>query len=354
MGEVTKSDRMITAAGLEDSAANLLPPGTVLVTSRASIGNCAIAGVPVTTNQGFASLVPHDRRSSRFLYFWIQLNRAELLRRAAGSTFLEISSQALANIGLAVPDLDAQAMIGAVLADADAAVTSLSQVILKKERVRKAWMHRLFHCGDGQQGEAKVPLGEVTSWFSGGTPNRAHPAYWSGTVPWISASTLRSLSVSTSDQKITPAAVRKSSRMAPLGSTLLLVRGSALHSEIRAALVTAPVCFNQDVKALIPRGGLVPKFLTYSIHANASRLLRLVSSAGNTAGVLETQLVKRFEIWLPKRSDQERIVGVLDDVENELTAYRLRLEKAKGLKQGMMQELLGGRTRLPVEELANA
>ena len=55
------------------------------------------------------------------------------------------------------------------------------------------------------------------------------------------------------------------STMAPVGATLFLVRGSALYQEIRAGLVVAPVCFNQDVKALVPTARIVPKFLTYTL-----------------------------------------------------------------------------------------
>ena len=47
-----------------------------------------------------------------------------------------------------------------------------------------------------------------------------------------------------------------------------------------------PVSFNQDVKALIPRPGLLPEYLTYSIHARRKRILELVSSAGSGTGVL--------------------------------------------------------------------
>src|SRR5207248_6132740 len=107
--------------------------------------------------------------------------------------------------------------------------------------------------------------------------------------------------------------------------------------EIRASLVTSPVCFNQDVKALVPTTKLLPKFLTYSIHANASRLLRLVTSAGNTAGVLDTRGLKSFEIWLPDRDTQQRIVDVFDVVTGELNVLTTKLAKARAMKQAMMQ-----------------
>src|SRR5699024_4419738 len=118
-GVVTTSERSITETGLAKSAAKLLPSGAVLVTSRASIGNCAIAGVPVTTNQRFTSLVPKHARSTRFLYYWVQQNRARFLSRAAGSTFLEISSSKVRDIEIAAPTPTEQAAIGEAIAAAD-------------------------------------------------------------------------------------------------------------------------------------------------------------------------------------------------------------------------------------------
>lgn len=134
--------------------------------------------------------------------------------------------------------------------------------------------------------------------------------------------------------------------MAPVGSSLLLVRGSALHNEILCGLVTQPVCFNQDVKALVPRSQVVPKFLTLFIRGTAEELLKLVSSAGNTAGVLDTKLLKSFAINLPPLPEQTAIADVLSDMDVELVELTRRRDKTRLIKQGMMQELLTGRTRL--------
>lgn len=192
-----------------------------------------------------------------------------------------------------------------------------------------------------------VPLGQVTRWLSGGTPNRSVEAYWSGDIPWISASTLKDSEISVSDQHLTPDAVATGSKMAPVGATLFLVRGSALFNEIRAGLVIAPVCFNQDVKALVPRFDIEPRFLTYSLLGRSEDLLKLVSTAGNSAGVLDTKLVQSFEIFLPDRTEQCLIAEVLSDVDGLLSALEALIAKKRAIKQGAMQQLLTGKTRLP-------
>lgn len=192
-----------------------------------------------------------------------------------------------------------------------------------------------------------VPLSSVTTWLSGGTPDRAVASYWNGSIPWISAATLKRSRISGSDQHLTEAGVRAGSKMAPAGAALVLVRGMALHHETRIGMVTRPVSFNQDVKALLPKSGLLPEFLLYSLQALGSRILELVSSAGSGTGVLDTQLLKRLPIWIPTDEEQRNISSVLASADATIAALERLIAKKQAIKQGMMQQLLTGRTRLP-------
>lgn len=259
-----------------------------------------------------------------------------------------INGREYALMPLPVPPIEVQNSISEAMKDCNTEISTIERLIAKKQAVRTALLRRLIPAAPTASGH--LTLGSLAKFLSGGTPSRSNSGYWSGSIPWISASTLKPVEVSSSDQRVTPQAVAAGSKMAPVGSTLILVRGSALHSEIRASLVVRPVCFNQDVKALVPAVSVVPKFLTYAIHANAERLLRLVTSAGNTAGVLDTGVLKALPICLPSRDGQERIVEILADADDEINCLTLRLEKAKAIKQGIAHQLLAGKTRLPALE----
>jgi restriction endonuclease S subunit len=130
--------------------------------------------------------------------------------------------------------------------------------------------------------------------------------------------------------------------------TILLVRGSALHNEIRAGHVVKLACFNQDVKALIPSLKTHSKFLTYSILGRQSQLRDLVRSAGNTAGVLDIKRVQAFKIWLPDVNEQRAIATALADVDALIAGLVKLIAKKRDLKQSATQQLLTGQTRLPV------
>ncbi|MGI8412827.1 MAG: restriction endonuclease subunit S [Solirubrobacteraceae bacterium] len=192
-----------------------------------------------------------------------------------------------------------------------------------------------------------VALGSVTAWVSGGTPDRAVAGYWNGSIPWISAASLKSIRIRDSDQHVTEAGLRAGSRLAPEGATLVLVRGMALHREVRAGIATRPMSFNQDVKALIPGPSILPEFLTYSLHARAPRILDLVSSAGSGTGVLDTGQLKRLQLLLPELPEQRAIISAVDDAESETATLECLIAKREAIKRGMMQQLLTGKTRLP-------
>ncbi|WNI12103.1 restriction endonuclease subunit S [Corynebacterium sp. Z-1] len=143
-GLIKSSERSITSEGLQRSGAKLLPADSILVTSRASLGHCAVAEVPVATNQGFTSLVPKDSRSSWFLYYWMQHNRHELQTRAAGSTFLEISSSKVESIPITIPTIREQEAVAGVLRDADNEIDALDRRLESTRSIKQGMMQELL------------------------------------------------------------------------------------------------------------------------------------------------------------------------------------------------------------------
>lgn len=192
-----------------------------------------------------------------------------------------------------------------------------------------------------------LPLASITTWSSGGTPSRSNQAYWNGTIPWISAATLKGSRIIDSDQYLTEAGLRAGSKLAPVGATLVLVRGMALHRETRIGLAQRPVSFNQDVKALVPKPGVLPEFLLFALQARSSEIRNLVSSAGSGTGVLNTQLLQRLPIWVPSEGTQRAVVQAMSDADDLIATLERLIAKKQAIKQGMMQQLLTGRTRMP-------
>jgi len=97
------TERRITELGLRQISSGLLPRGTVLLSSRAPIGYLAIAELPVAVNQGVIALVPSERLPGLYLWQWLSHNLHEVMTRANGTTFLEVSKTNFRSMPIAVP-----------------------------------------------------------------------------------------------------------------------------------------------------------------------------------------------------------------------------------------------------------
>jgi type I restriction enzyme S subunit len=100
------TERRITDAGLSQIGSGLLPKGTVLLSSRAPIGYLAVAEIPVAINQGFIAMTPKTGTSNIFLLLWASVAHKEIVSRANGSTFLEISKANFRPIPVVTPSAD--------------------------------------------------------------------------------------------------------------------------------------------------------------------------------------------------------------------------------------------------------
>ena len=95
---ISDSREHLSQKGFESGGIRLIPKGSVLLTSRASIGYVAIAGTDVTTNQGFASFIISEGLHPQFLGWWLFAQKDKLTDRAKGTTFKEISKSEIKTI----------------------------------------------------------------------------------------------------------------------------------------------------------------------------------------------------------------------------------------------------------------
>ena len=116
---VARGGRNLSRAGLANSSARLVPPGAVLLSTRAPIGYVAIAGGEVSTNQGFRNLLPRGAVRSDFLYYWLKANTEVLERHAVGTTFRELPGSVLKRIRIPLPPLSEQRAVARVLGALD-------------------------------------------------------------------------------------------------------------------------------------------------------------------------------------------------------------------------------------------
>ena len=136
--------RNITKNGLINSNANLIPPNSIILSTRAPIGYIAIARRELTTNQGCHTLLPSDNFDSEFLYYLLKKNVEFLKSQSNGSTFGELSSKTLKEIKFLFPPLKEQKAIAKILSDLDSKIEHNKKMNKTLETIAQAIFKHWF------------------------------------------------------------------------------------------------------------------------------------------------------------------------------------------------------------------
>lgn len=183
-------------------------------------------------------------------------------------------------------------------------------------------------------------VGELCEIVSGGTPAKNQPDYWQGSIPWVSGKDLKSPRLTDTIDHISESGLQAGSKLAPPGAVLLLVRGMGLAKDLPVATIDRAMAFNQDVKALIPRGTLPGMFLRTAIYVHKDRLLsRMVPSAH---GTMTLNLDDVQNLTIPVPNDTAEALAISTFVRFSLRLLRVETEldiRLSELKRVAMQTL---------------
>ena len=142
---ISRGERSITNLGLENSSAKLLPPNTVLFSSRAPIGYVAISRDQLTTNQGFKNLVCDSTKADfEFMYYKMKTLKEALESVAGGSTFKEVSGKVVKEFNIVLPTLPEQKAIANIFASLDEKIELNNQMNKTLEEMAQALFKRWF------------------------------------------------------------------------------------------------------------------------------------------------------------------------------------------------------------------
>jgi len=200
------------------------------------------------------------------------------------------------------------------------------------------------------EGWTPTELGALADFTSGGTPSKQNDDFWGGTFPWVSAKDLKKHVIDSAELGLTDAG-KGEANTAPVGAVLILVRGMTLLKDVPIGYVAKPVAFNQDIKALIAKGHVDPKFLAYLLVSLKRPLMTLVNTANHGTGRLDTNLLKAFPVILPPIEEQRRIAARLEAWDRAIETVEALIANARAQKQALMQQLLPQGTTPPKKRL---
>jgi type I restriction enzyme S subunit len=232
------------------------------------------------------------------------------------------------------------------LSDVDALLAGLERLIAKKRDLKQAAMQQLL------TGQTRLPgfhgawevktIGDIVEKITGGgTPSRSNPTFWGNEIPWVTVKDFATFNPKFTQENITRIGLRNSaSHLIPAG-TLITSTRMALG---KAVVYEVDVAINQDLKALFLKPDTSVLFLTYWFEHFGVMIDELGS--GSTVKGISLIELRRFSFNSPTLPEQIAIATVLSDMDDELATLETQLHKTRAIKQGMMQELLTGRTRL--------
>jgi type I restriction enzyme S subunit len=186
----------------------------------------------------------------------------------------------------------------------------------------------------------EAPLESAGDWLSGGTPSKQNPEFWVGSIPWVSPKDMKRSRISDAIDHVSEEAAGNGTQFAPLGSLLMVVRGMILAHTFPVALTTAPVTFNQDIKALVPAPGWSAEFLLYWLQNSAPEILRLVDVANHGTKRLPSERLLGLTLSCPPLGEQRKIAAILSSVDDAIEGTQAVIDQLQVVKKAMMAELL--------------
>ncbi|MCR9159118.1 MAG: restriction endonuclease subunit S [Nannocystaceae bacterium] len=379
--------QMVTEAGLENSAARLLPADTVCLSRTASVGYCTIMGRPMATSQDFVNWVCSDAIDPKFLQQLFLAEKDSLLEFGKGTTHKTIYYPEVKAFHVCLPPLDEQrrivSKIESLFARSRRAKEALDAIPPLLDRLRQSILAAAFR-GDltadwraqnpdvepadklleriptpkrparfksrstrVEAGLSALSLGtpdvqppenwcwalllDVASLGSGHTPSRRHPEYWDGDIPWVSIPDARDNHGGTileTTSRITPAGLENSAaRMLAKNSVLLCRTAASIGYVVKLG---ASMATSQDMVSWTCTEALEPDLLLRLLEAEKPSLLRF--SKGSAHKTVYFPEILSFNVCLPPVAEQREILRrieerlrMLERLRAKVTSLRARL-----------------------------
>lgn len=326
---ISRTDRTITPAGLASSGARLLPPGSVLLSSRAPIGLVAINRVPMATNQGFKSLIPDPTRvDSGYLYWWLKSHTVNLQHLGRGATFKEISKAIVEQIDLPLPPLPEQRRIAAILDEVDALRARRHRSVESLEELAGSEFLDRFDVPTDRSSLAELPrLGDFAELITDGehqTPRRATTGH-----VLLSARNIRNGYVDTTnvdyvnDSEFNRIAKRCATRP---GDVLISCSGSI--GRVATVETDRPYVMVRSVALVRPGRQLRSKYLEYLLRsAPLQAAMHRVARSSAQANLFQRP-IRELPVFVPSLEAQSRFEKVVEAIEER---RQLALASVRGV-----------------------
>ena len=340
---ISETASSITETGLASSSATLLPPNSLLMTTRATIGACAINRVAMATNQGFQNLVPkRPTMNVDFLYYLITYHARRLEQLAAGSTFLEISRRAVRSFEFICPPISEQRKIAAILSSVDDAIEKTQAVIDQAQIVKRGLMQELLKREpDTWKFSTLGRLAQINPEQLG---SRTDPDYL---MEYLDISAIEQPGVIGDTRTFRfEDAPSRARRVVREGDILVSTVRPYLRNFARVREAPDNLVVSTGYAVVRPGDGVDGRFLYQHILSSGFVEYLKPRMSGSNYPAVTAHDVKAYPLSLPPLPEQRKIAAILSSVDDAIEKTRAIIDQAQNVKPGLMSLLLTGELRV--------
>jgi type I restriction enzyme S subunit len=296
--------------------------------------------------------INYDKKKieKEFLICYLKSPRTQkdILTKAGTSTIPDLNHKDFYSILIPVPTLLEQNIIASTLSDADAYINSLEKLIEKKHQIKQGAMQELLKPKDGWV--TKV-LGDIGKTF-GGLSGKTKDDFIEGAYPYIPFMNIMSNPIIDNEYFDYVNIKSGENQNLALKGDLFFNGSSETPEEVGMCSVLLDdipnlylnsFCFGFRIKNDFQMNGL---YLSYYFRSKEGRKLFFSMAQGATRYNLSKSNFNKLKLSIPPIKEQNEIAELLFDFDSDIKIHEVKLEKAKSIKQGIMQNLLTGKIRL--------
>jgi len=348
---LSNSRRKITDEGLRHSSASLVPPHSVILSTRAPIGHVIINTEAMSFNQGCRGLVPCENLNYKYLYYFLYGNSELLNDLGNGTTFKELAASKLKQVKIPLPPLNEQKRIVAILDEAFAgiekAVANAEKNLANARELFESRLNSLLSHHDADWTE--TCLSDCATLISTGPfGSLLHKSdYVTEGVPLVNPINIAGAEILPDDNKRISAETKGRLRAYILreGDIVIARRGEigrcAVVTEKQNGWVCGTGCF-----FIRPKPEVNPYFLARMIKSYKYRKALEKQSTGTTMKNLSNKALSDLKIKLPAKQEQDMIVVKLEELSehsrNLESIYQQKSTALTELKQPLLQKAFSG------------
>lgn len=351
ISNINESARKVSEKGVEAASLTILPKGTVVYSTRATIGKIGIAVTPLTTNQGFANFICNGRLDNKYLCYALKYFTPQIAQLSNSTTFSEVSRTSIRNFSIPVPPLLIQQEIVAILDKADELRRKDKTLIAQYDALLQSIFYHMF--GDPVKKEKrfemnKAMLSEIADIVSGVAKNGNTFKEDFIEVPYMRVANVQDAHIVLDEIKTIKVSQKDFNKYLLKKDDILLTeggdpdklgRGAVWHNEI------APCIHQNHIFRVRVRNiqEINPIYLSYHIGSSygKSYFLKAAKQTTGIASINLTQL-KGFKVVVPPVSLQNKFSDITKDIGAQKQKVKQQIQQSESLFKSLLQKAFKG------------